>query len=284
MPCNDCLDNCQPLVTDKCVKYTGPDVTELSIVYGDNLYTVEAAIIAKLLSFADGSGIDMSDVTMCQFLTTLLGGDTKTLLNVLQTFSDGICSLNTTVTQIQTQISQPTSFDTDCLDVPSSPTRDQILQATVSKVCELNTTITNIDNDYVKDSELCTKVTACIAANASNQEYLKMPKYCPIPYVGPLSVFDSAGKGLSAMGYDKVYLCIGQTINGFTLPDGRGRSPLGANTNIPTSGMDNTVNPSLNPGYSVSNKQKAGSYTTTLNITQIPNHSHTVTDPGHSPL
>jgi len=78
-------------------------------------------------------------------------------------------------------------------------------------------------------------------------------------------------------------MCLGQTVNGFTLPDYRGRSPIGVNTGIPLSGIDSSVNPALpaNAGYAVSNKQKIGKYNHTLTITEEAPHTHTVTDPGH---
>jgi microcystin-dependent protein len=285
MPCQDCFDNCNPLVTDRCVKYTGDDIPALGIVYGDNLLQVEQDIINKLLSFIDGSGIDVSDATItCQYLINYLQGKDQTLINVLQMLIDGSCGLAAIVNDITTELNTPVAFDTSCLDdVPSEATPNQVLQAAVNKICELDTTVTNIDTDYVKNSQLCSLVTACIAGSASTQEYTKMPKYVALPYFGSLSVFDSSGKGIASQGYDKVYLCIGQTVNGVTLPDGRGRSPMGSNTNIPTSGIDNAVNPALteNAGYAITNKQKLGNYTQTLTTPQIPSHSHSVTDPGH---
>jgi len=172
------------------------------------------------------------------------------------------------------------------LDLPSNPTKDDILQATTSKLCSLSDDVETISADYVKASELCTLVNECLSATSSDitQEYTKMPKYVALPYHGSLNVFDSNGKGLSASGYDNVYMCIGQTVNGFTLPDYRGRTPVGANSGMPGSTMDSAVDPtnSDNAGYSITQNNKKGNFTHTLTVSQLASHSHSINDPGHT--
>lgn len=289
MACTNCFDNCPGTpVSDKCVKYTGDAIPLLGITTGDTLFSVEGAIITKLLDVLDGVEIDLSSTTIdCDFLISILAAKDKTLANLIQMLVTASCTLRDLITEIDDQINANYSFNTSCLTLGTSPSRDDILQATITKLCSLNTEVGTIKGDYVKTSQLCTLVKACIAeSNTSTgavQENSKMSKYIAYPYHGPLSVFDSNGTGLSSSGYEKVYLCIGQTINGFTLPDYRGRSPMGANSGVPTTNIDNTVNPALlpNASYGLTNKQKKGTYIDTLTSNQMPSHSHTVTDPGH---
>lgn len=278
--CTNCFDNCNKGITlDTCVRYTGVTNTDLGIYNGDSLYSVLNILIAAL---DEASPVY---VAACTFLSDILGSTGNvTQHQMIEALQAAVCSLKTDVTALQCEVDAPISFDTDCLNVSSDATLAQILQAAFTKICSNSTAITTISGDYVKASELCTLVNQCIASSASTQEYTKMPKYVALPYHGPTSVFDSNGKGLSSSGYDKVYMCLGQTVNGFTLPDYRGRSPIGVNSGIPVAGMDSNVNPALvpNAGYAIVNKQKIGNYTDTLSSTQIPTHTHILNDPGHS--
>jgi microcystin-dependent protein len=280
MACNNCFDNCLKGITlDTCVRYTGADNSTLNILSGDSLYSVLNTLISTLSDEANPTYI-----AACTFLSDILGSTgSVTQQQMVNALNTAMCSLKEDVTALQCEVDAPIAFDTDCLGVASDATLAQILQAAFTKICSNSTAITTISSDYVKASQLCTLVTQCISSSASTQEYTKMPKYVALPYHGPTTVFDSNGKGYSASGYDKVYMCLGQTVNGFTLPDYRGRSPIGANSGILVAGMDSVVNPALTPnaGYAITNKQKIGGYTDTLSSTQIPTHTHTVNDSGH---
>lgn len=279
--CNDCFNNCQPIISDKCVKYTGPDIECLGIQTGDQLSALEAAMVDKLCTAIDGSGITLSDLTSCTAFTNALGSNDATLYNVIQAILTVLCTVKEDVDELIDE--SPITLTGDCLDLPESPNRDDILVAVANKVCEVSESIETVSGDYVKSSELCSLVNDCLSSSEDSQEYTKMAKYVALPYHGPLSVFDSSGSGILALGYGQVYICIGQTVNGFTLPDYRGRSPLGANSGIPNSSMDSAVDPTNinNAGYSVSLNTKKGSYTDTLTITQVPAHTHSINDPGH---
>lgn len=285
MACIDCLDNCEEITSDKCVRYTGANIECLGICTGDTLYEVEVAILEKFCSILDGTGIDLSDLTVgCTFLTDLLGSEDKTLANLIQMLIDGECSLRELIQDLDDEINTPYSFNTSCLSgLGTTPTRDEVLNAALIKLCSVDARVTAIENDYVKNSELCAKVTVCLASTAT-QEYTKMAKYVAMPYHGPMTVFDTAGKGLSAFGYDKVYICNGQTVGTFTTPDYRGRTPIGANINIPGSiPLDTNVDPALAPntGYGINVGLKKGNYTHTLSVSESPAHTHSVNDSGH---
>ena len=74
MSCKDCFNGCVETTSDKCVKYTGPDVPELGIETGDSLAVVEAAIIENLISVLDGTGIilDISEELICELVQDFL--------------------------------------------------------------------------------------------------------------------------------------------------------------------------------------------------------------------
>lgn len=282
MACIDCFDNCANVYSDKCVKYTGPDVPLFGICTGDSLFEIETILIDQL-EVALGGTIDLPNVTIgCTFLSTLLNGQPQTLDNILQVLLDGECSLAASVAALNASVFAPFTFLAPCLTLGVNPTRDQVLQATITKLCALNTQVAAIAADYVKDSELCTKVNACIAA--PTQYNSRMVPYVAYPYHGPLSNFDAGGIGLTANGFQKVYICNGQTAGVFLTPDYRGRSPLGANVGIPGGALDASVDPGLpaNAGYGISVATKKGTYTDTLTATTIPAHTHGVTDPEHT--
>ena len=281
MACTDCLNNCNGIRTsDRCVEYTGEDIPILGICNGDSLYEIEVIVLEKLQELADGTGVDLSGVTIgCDFLTDILNGDDKNLANLMQMLITANCTLRMLVQDLQDEISTTFTVAAPCLTLGANPTRDDILAATVTKLCSVSTDVAAIKADYVKASTLCSAVAACLS-NSSSQEYTKMPKYVAMAYMGPLSVFDSTGKGLSAFGYDKVYICNGN--NG--TQDMRGRVAVGANINVVGPALDSAVDPSVtaNAGYNFAQNTKKGAYTDTLTISSLAAHNHTVSDSGHT--
>jgi microcystin-dependent protein len=119
-----------------------------------------------------------------------------------------------------------------------------------------------------------------------------MIPYAAIEYYGPLTNFDGTGAGISALGWDKVYLCNGS--NG--TPDKRGRVGVGAIFDVPGGPLSSVVNPIYagNPNYDLGDL--VGANTVGLNVSQLPSHTHATTvsqstatkangllvDPGHT--
>ena len=276
--CADCFRNCDTIPSDRCVEYTGPDITCLGICNGDTLYQVEAEIVEKLCAAMDGTGIDLSSVDItCLFLTDILGTLDPTLKNLMQMLVTASCTLKELIDAINAQLNNTYTFDTSCL-TGTLTTRDDILQAAILKICADAARITAIEVDYVKNSDLCTLVQACITGTTTDYN-LRMIPYVAYPYFGPLSNFDNTGAGLAAFGFDKVYL-----MNGLnSTQDARGRSFIGAINNVPGATLDAAVDPSLpaNAGLNYSLNQKVGASSVNLAITQIPAHSHSIYDPGH---
>lgn len=287
--CQDCFRNCDVVTSDRCVEYTGADIACLGICKGDTLYEFEVAIAEQVCALLIGHNIDLSEVTLpCTFLTSIQGTADKNLINILNTLATATCSLKTLIDEINAQLDITFSYNTACLTgLPTAPTRDDILQATILKVCADSARIAAIEADYVTNANLCTLVQACIGSGGgggggggtSTQFKDRMVPNCPIPYIGPLSNFDNTGKGLSANGFDKIYL-----MNGLNnTPDWRGRSPIGAINNVPGGVLDSVVDPSIpqNAGNNYNLSQKVGQASVTLTNPQVPAHTHQVIDPGH---
>lgn len=289
--CQDCLNKCITITPDGCVLYSGADVPELGLCQGDTtLLQLETILISQVLSLATGAGITLDVTSSCNMLTTLIGTD-KTLSSLMQAYADAICALNESITDVEATVNQTYSINTSCLtDLPASPTLADIVQAVVSKLCSLSLDVEIIKQNYVTTASVTSIVQTYINSQASTgQEYLKMNKFVAVPYHGPLNVFDGTGKGIAAYGYDKVYVCNGQTVTlaggGFyKTPDYRGYSPIGANTGVPaTAALDAAIDPSVlaNQGYAMTLGDKKGTYTHKLTVQQMPTHGHVVTDPGH---
>lgn len=277
--CKDCYNGCPDTTYDKCVKYTGDDIPALEICHGDPLSDIIGIILANIQSQADGTSI-IPDIDLgCKLLTDALGDKEKNLKNYLQAFADGECTLQNQIDEINNIVGTQYSFDTSCLTVDSDASRDDILQAAITKVCSVDTRLAIVEADYVKASELDGLIGDYITNNTNTtNQYTKMVPYIAYEYYGPLTNFDSAGKGLASAGFDKVYICNGD--NG--TPDKRGRVAVGCNMGVPGGTFDSAVDPASAANYKISLKGKVGEFKHTLSTSEIPSHTHTVTDPGHS--
>lgn len=286
MACTDCLKNCPQIVSDKCVETTiaSDSYPLLGICQGDSLFQVEKVILDKLTEVVEGEGIVLSDIdlTNCQFLLDILGVKDKTLFNLIQMLVDASCSLKESIADLE---ETPFSFTTSCLTgLPANPTSDQILQAALNKLCAVSATVDAIPTTYVKISDLENQVLQIITeqeAATPIQFKNRMVPFAATPYFGPLSNFDVTGKGVTSLGFDKVYLCNG--LNG--TPDLRGRTVVGAVVNVPGGTLDTEVSPSnplniQNVNYTLN--QKFGVNFHKLSVQESPSHGHGITDPGHT--
>jgi microcystin-dependent protein len=289
MSCQGCFNGCGTPVPDKCVKYTGPDIsfpnsTTPDICTNDPLYKVEEVLISKITALINATGIKPNTVLGCDYLTTLLNGADITASKLFEIYAQAICELKDDVEAIETIINTSTVFNTGCLTgLSTNPTRDQILQALLNKVCSDSTKLTAIEIDYVKATQLNSLIAQYLNSQSGNtQQSAKMVPRVAYEYYGSLSNFDSNGRGLASAGFDKVYICNGQ--NG--TPDKRGRVAVGAVAGVPGGALDPAVDPTLlaNTGTNYALNQKFGASNITLDTTQIPAHTHGVTDPGHTHL
>lgn len=296
MACESCYSGCVETTTDKCVRYTGDDALVLGIQTGDPLLTVEQALIQHVISFLNGSGIfiSLNPAYYCTLVSQYLGTGTPNVPELFGALVRAACDLQTQIDTIDgTLATLNADYTIDCLEgVTASSDTHAILQAVINKVCEntlaIDALALDVDTNYVKLSDINDLIAAYLAehSGASSQFNSRMVPYTVVEYYGPLSNFDGTGAGLTANGYDKIYLCNG--LNG--TPDKRGRVGVGAIASVPGGPLDAAVDPTFagNPNYALNGV--GGNNTVTLDITQIPSHTHaatstatsTVTDPGHS--
>ena len=286
MACESCYNGCVDIVSDKCVKYTGDTYESIGIEYGDSLYQVEIALIENVISFLNGSGIDITvnPVYLCNYIQTFLpAGSTFTLPTIISGIVRAICDTHDSIVSINSTLTTlNANYTIGCLTgvTTSSDTHD-IVQATINKLCavaaDLDALELNVDTNYVKLADLDALIAAYIASSSggsSTQQYLKMVPYVAYEYYGPLTNFDGSGIGIPASGFFKVYLCNG--LNG--TPDKRGRVAVGAIQNVPGAPLDAAVDPLAsvsNPNYAL--YSTAGANTVTLITSQIPVHTHNAT-------
>lgn len=290
MSCSNCYNGCAEIISDKCVRYTGISVPALGIENGDSLAHVEQVLIEFLTSALDGTGIKMEIPSgiICNLVQQYLpiSGDI-TLVDFITALIEAACDLDQSVAVLNGAIGViEADYNVDCLSgVNSSDGTHAILQAVIDKLCDLEVGLDalalDVDTNYVKLADLNSLIQDYLdsISGGTTQQYTKMVPYTVVEYYGDLGNFDGSGKGIAALGWDKIYLCNGQ--NG--TPDKRGRIPVGAIQSVPGGGpLDPVVDPGgFNPNYSL--YTTAGSNSVTLIANQMPTHTHVVTlnDPGH---
>jgi microcystin-dependent protein len=288
MSCNNCYNGCVETTSDKCVRYTGNAVEELSIETGDSLFVVEQALIDAVVSFLDGTGIDITidPTAYCALVVDYLPTckpicSPPTAVELFEALVKAACDLQTQVDAIDATLATLNAdYTIDCLTgVTASSDTHAIVQAIINKLCDLGVDLAalalDVDTNYVKLSDLDALIQAYLDSSGSSSEYYnKMVPYTAVEYYGTLANFDATGAGLGD--WVNIYLCNGQ--NG--TPDKRGRVPVGAIQLVPGGALNAAVNPATpgNPNYALGDV--GGANTITLDATQIPTHTHiaTVTD------
>lgn len=297
-PPEACYNGCVEIVSDQCVRYTGNDVVALGIQTNDSLLTIENILINKVVSFLDGTGIDITinPSYYCELVEQYLPVGTPNLVEVLSALVRAACELQTQIDVIDVTLATLNAdYDVDCLSgVTDSSDTHAVLQAVITKLCvveaDLAALTLDLDTNYVKLADLDALIAAYLASQAgpSTQQSSKMIPFVAYEYYGSLSNFDGTGAGIPANGFNQVYLCNG--LNG--TPDKRGRVAVGAIASVPPVGigLDPAVNPAIpgNPNYALSGT--AGANSIVLVPSQLPAHSHnalgtttvTLNDPGHT--
>ena len=294
MSCESCYNGCVQTVSDECVRYTGINYDALGVESGDNLVSVEQAIMNALTPLLTGQGDAIVLNSSCPIIDEYLPGHTPNTKELFQAVVSAICSLQYQVFTIDDVLAVlNANYNIGCLTgVTSSSDTHDIVQAIINKVCSVASELTALELDvatnYVKLADFNALVAAYLASQStSTQQYNKMVPYAVYEYYGPLTNFDTTGAGYSNLGFANVYLCNG--LNG--TPDKRGRVTVGAISGVPsTIPLDASVNPANpgNPNYAL--YTTTGQNTVALVAGQMPAHSHgavantfiSINDPGHS--
>ena len=281
MSCESCYNGCVETVSDECVRYTGINYPALGIETGDTLVSVEQAIMNALVPLLTGVGdeITLSGDDVCALIVDYLTtGLTHTSKEWITALAKGECDLQGQVTAINNTLAiLNANYAIGCLTgvTASSDTHD-IVQAIITKLCATASSLTalslDVNTNYVKLANLNTLIQAYLnsISGGSTQQNAKMVPLVAYEYYGPLTNFDATGAGISALGWDKVFLCNGS--NG--TPDKRGRVAVGAINNVPGGPLNANVDPANagNPNYSL--YTISGTNTVTLTSNQIPSHTH----------
>ena len=282
MSCESCYNGCVQTVSDECVRYTGINYAALGVETGDNLVSVEQAIMNALVPLLSGEGDAIALSISCPIVDLYLPAHTPNTQELFTATVSAICSLQAQIFTIDDVLTiLNANYTIGCLTgVTSSSDTHAIVQAIINKLCltvtDLAALTLDVDTNYVKLADLDALIAAYLASQGgggSNQQYLKMVPYVAYEYYGSLTNFDGTGAGLNSAGFYKVYLCNG--LNG--TPDRRGRVGVGAIQNVPGAPLDAAVNPANpgNPNYAIFNT--AGANTVTLITSQMPSHSHGAT-------
>ncbi len=285
--CSNCYNNCTEITSDKCVRYTGIDVPVLGIRTGDSLSYVEQAIVTFLGSTLDGTGIKptIPSEIICDLVNQYLPTcEDLNVVNLIEALIRAACDLQTQITTQKDRIDViEADYTVDCLpDVSAGDGTHAILQAVITELCSVSTDLAaltlNVSTNYVAIADLNTLIAAYLASlPASTAFYTKMVPFTVVEYYGTLASFDATGAGFGD--WVNIYLCNG--LNG--TPDKRGRIPVGAIAGVPGGALDPAVNPgssTFNPNYAIGDTVY-GTNSITLDTTQIPSHTHTITDPHH---
>ena len=290
-------------VSSNCTYYEGPTIPLFGICTGDPITFTTKAITDKILALIAEDELELSSITLdnCNIMKQKLGAKDKTYANLIQILIDYQCTLTQLIESLQNQIDDspsnaPYAFNLLCITPVGTPVNtDAIVQGIINKVCALETTVNNLGtnveivvNDAV-GNYLGSAFTATgnrgftktgSASTTKINFYAFVPPFCPIPYVGPASNFDSNGKGVVGSPYENWVLLDGQ---GGRL-DARGRTLVAAVKGLlSTNALDPAVDPTqpFNPStnYGLGDKFGENYHKPTLN--EMYPHSHPVTDPGH---
>lgn len=277
MGCANCFSGCVQTTSDRCVKYTGIDISSFGIESGHPLSSILSHIIEKILAVMDGTAItpiiDSSQV--CELITDEISS-TSTLNEVFNVYGEVICSLNTLISTLQSNIHTINdTFDLgDCVsNVAPNDGIHAVLQAVIDTLCEVVSNIETLQTEalnYVTASDVALQISNYLSS-LSTKHYTKMIPYVAVEYYGPLSNFAADGTGIGD--WEKIYLCNGE--NG--TPDKRGRIPVGTTSMLGTHPYDPVVDPAIgNPNYATVGTTY-GSNRHTLTEAEMPIHSHIAT-------
>jgi microcystin-dependent protein len=301
--CSNCFNGCAQIVSDKCVRYTGLPSEALGIQTGDTLLSVEEVLINNVVSFLNGTGIDITInfSAYCNLVTKYLPSckpscQPPTAVELFEALVKAACDLQGQVDAVAADIATiEANYSIGCLTgVTSSSGTHAIVQAVITKLCQLGVDLTalavDVDTNYVKLADLNSLIAAYLGGiGAGTKQYLRMVPYTVVEYYGPLANYPTTSDGFNGSGvgfgaWEKVYLCNG--LNG--TPDKRGRVAVGVTNGVGGGAFDSAVDPTIpgNPTYSIGTK--AGANVITLTSAQIPSHTHpatgTASDTGHTHL
>jgi microcystin-dependent protein len=200
-----------------------------------------------------------------------------------------VCDLQLQINNVVADVATiEADYEVNCLEgVTANAGTHDVLQAVITTLCEvqsdLATLAVDVSEQYIRIDQINDYIAAYLNANTSNLVNAKMIPYVALEFYGDLiGKFDFTGAGIGA--WKDINLCNGN--NG--TPDKRGRVAVCAIVDMGGGDLDPEVDPAVNPLFNpnyVINDNTNGVNFTTLNVGQIPDHTHfatvTINDPGH---
>jgi microcystin-dependent protein len=301
MSCTNCFNGCTEITSDKCVRYTGADIPALGIQNGDTLLFVEQTLAQFIISALDGTGIKpvIDPAIICNVVSANLPtcGD-FTITDLITGLIKSVCDLQDSITSITQSLENlETPYDDGCLTVVETTFSNthNVLQAVIVQLCQLQSDFDTLVNvtlpaTYVPlngpngiEDIIAQALADAGLTGPTTKQYTKMVPYTAIPWFAPniSGLFDSTGRGIDSGEYQYIYLCNG--LN--NTPDLRGMVLAGVTTGMAGNTLPADVNPlssTLNPDYTIG--LRYGTNFVTLEIPQMPSHSHTAesVDAGHT--
>ena len=284
MSCTNCFSGCVETTSDKCVKYTGVDISFLSIHTGDPLEAVEKAITDYLATVFTGVGIlpIIEPTIICdivkQYFPCAECGD-PTLVDILTAIIKAICDLEALITAEHNRIDViEGSYAVDCINVDPNAGTHEVLEAVITALCTAIGDITTLENLYatcITTGNINTYIENYLnSISTANLMYTKMVPNVIYPFhPTPAMMVNFGVTGAGTGAWQKIYLCNG--LNG--TPDLRGRSLIGTTSGMGGAGFDSAVDPGLagNPAYSLGTTN--GQNSVVLSPLQVAQHTHIAT-------
>lgn len=162
MSCTNCYNGCVEILADKCVKYTGSDNAELLISSGDSLYVIEQILIDKVVSFLDGTGINIiiPDDNYCAVITSFLPvGVVPNAQQLFNAIVQGLCYVHgQTSANTENITAINAAYTMGCVEGSGTDGVHSVVQSVIDSLCltktDLEALILDVDTNYVKLSQL----------------------------------------------------------------------------------------------------------------------------------
>lgn len=278
-----------------CVVWQGESFPTLGICTGDTLTEVEDVVLRKILDFAEGKGIKISDLSVgCEDLNTELKNSDKTLFTILDIILKKECSMSEAIKQLQLKVDgleYNLNYEGLCESITTNQQGQQCVIDTVKSLKQQLTaleqqlgvisnssnssTITQIVNNLVGDT-LAQKIQSCNAGiqkqgSGANTVLNFVGIVPPGGYLWgefDISKFDSTGMGTD------IYC-------GYALANGRNNT-IDMRNEIPS--MASNI-PGVSRSFDIrevtSIGDRKGANFKVINKNNVPDHEHEVNDPGH---
>lgn len=239
MGCINCKDltsnSCGDITSSDCTSWQGDAYTTMSICPNDSLTEVVSTILDKIVEISNGKNILLPDVnlTNCSFINTILGSQTKDLVNVINSIVQSVCTVNDKAVSNIASInlfSTLTDYTLGCLSPLVDPcatpaTFKTLIQSIITKLCTLSAQYDSISASMlaiVEESLGNFLISGAIYSAGGNGLFptgtgstatirveALVPPNSPIVYIGSLSFFDSSGAGFVNTPYQGYFLCNG---------------------------------------------------------------------------